>query len=140
MIISKKIRLSLLVIPKKKRRYSKKLKFKKEKSCKNMVNNEKYTEFLKSIISCVSHGDYCAAKELSNLELEKMENDKRKLKKEIKKETKKRKKFVKYKTEKLEVARIYADYLFSKIENAEDLNELKEQTITIDEFFDEMQN
>ena len=40
-----------------------------------MVNNEKYTKFLKSIIACVSHGDYCAAKELSNLELDKMKNN-----------------------------------------------------------------
>lgn len=38
-----------------------------------MVNDEKYVEFLKQIISCISHGDYYSVKELSQLELEKME-------------------------------------------------------------------
>lgn len=38
-----------------------------------MVRDEDYIDFLKKIISCISHGDYFSAKELSNLELEKME-------------------------------------------------------------------
>ena len=38
-----------------------------------MIEDEKYIEFLKQIIACVSHGDYYSAKELSQLELEKME-------------------------------------------------------------------
>lgn len=38
-----------------------------------MVNDEKYITFLKHIISCISHGDYYSVKELSQLELEKME-------------------------------------------------------------------
>ncbi len=38
-----------------------------------MVNDEKYITFLKRIIACVSHGDYYSVKELSQLELEKME-------------------------------------------------------------------
>ena len=37
-----------------------------------MIKDEYYISFLKSIISCVSHGDYYSVKELSNLELEKM--------------------------------------------------------------------
>lgn len=37
-----------------------------------MVKDEEYVNFLKSIISCISHGDYYSVKELSNLELEKM--------------------------------------------------------------------
>ncbi len=37
-----------------------------------MVNEEKYITFLKQIISCISHGDYYSVKELSQLELEKM--------------------------------------------------------------------
>lgn len=37
-----------------------------------MVSDEKYISFLKKIISCVSHGDYYSAKELSQLELDKM--------------------------------------------------------------------
>ena len=37
-----------------------------------MVRDEEYVDFLKLIVSCISQGDYCSAKELSNLELEKM--------------------------------------------------------------------
>lgn len=37
-----------------------------------MIKDEEYISFLKSIISCISHGDYYSAKELSYLELEKM--------------------------------------------------------------------
>ena len=37
-----------------------------------MIKDEYYIEFLKSIISCISRGDYGSAKELSYLELEKM--------------------------------------------------------------------
>ena len=37
-----------------------------------MIRDEEYVEFLKLIVSCISQGDYCSAKELSNLELEKM--------------------------------------------------------------------
>ena len=37
-----------------------------------MVRDEDYIDFLKLIVSCISHGDYFSAKELSNLELEKM--------------------------------------------------------------------
>ena len=42
-----------------------------------MVNDEKYISFLKQIISCISHGDYYSVKELSQLELEKMEKKKK---------------------------------------------------------------
>ena len=38
-----------------------------------MVNDEKYINFLKQIIACISHGDYYSVKELSQLELERME-------------------------------------------------------------------
>ena len=37
-----------------------------------MIRDEEYISFLKSIISCISHGDYYSVKELSTLELEKM--------------------------------------------------------------------
>ena len=40
-----------------------------------MVNEEKYIKFLKQIISCISHGDYYSVKELSQLELEKIEEE-----------------------------------------------------------------
>ena len=36
-----------------------------------MIKEEDYIEFLKMIISCINQGDYLAAKELSNLELDK---------------------------------------------------------------------
>lgn len=38
-----------------------------------MIKDEMYISFLKQIIACISHGDYYAVKELSQLELEKME-------------------------------------------------------------------
>lgn len=40
-----------------------------------MVRDEKYISFLKQIISCISHGDYYSVKELSQLELEKIEKE-----------------------------------------------------------------
>lgn len=48
-----------------------------------MVSEEKYVTFLKRIIACISYGDYYSVKELSQLELEKMEEQmkKEKLKK-----------------------------------------------------------
>lgn len=42
-----------------------------------MVNDEKYISFLKQIIACVSHGDYYSVKELSQLELERIEEEKK---------------------------------------------------------------
>ncbi|MCI8759600.1 MAG: hypothetical protein HFJ34_00470 [Clostridia bacterium] len=46
-----------------------------------MVNDEKYIAFLKQVIACISHGDYYSVKELSQLELEKMENQMKQRKK-----------------------------------------------------------
>ena len=43
-----------------------------------MVNDEMYISFLKRIISCSSHGDYDSVKELSQLELERMEKEMKK--------------------------------------------------------------
>lgn len=45
----------------------------KKKGCKNMVTDEEYKTFLKNIIACISHGDYYSVKELSQLELKKIE-------------------------------------------------------------------
>ena len=36
---------------------------------------EKYIKFLKQIISCINHGDYYSVKELSQLELEKVQRE-----------------------------------------------------------------
>ena len=38
-----------------------------------MIDDEKYKTFLKQIIACISYGDYYSVKELSQLELDKME-------------------------------------------------------------------
>ena len=40
-----------------------------------MISDERYISFLKSIRACISNGDYYAVKELSNIELEKMEKE-----------------------------------------------------------------
>lgn len=45
-----------------------------------MVSDEKYIIFLKRIIACISYGDYYSVKELSQLELEKMEKETRRRK------------------------------------------------------------
>lgn len=37
-----------------------------------MIREEEYKKFLKSIIACVSHGDYYSVKELCMIELEKL--------------------------------------------------------------------
>ncbi len=50
-----------------------------------MVNEESYMIFLKRIIACISHGDYYSVKELSQLELEKMEKQIKKSKNRIEK-------------------------------------------------------
>ena len=42
---------------------------------KIMLDQERYINFLKQIISCINHGDYYSVKELSQLELEKIENE-----------------------------------------------------------------
>lgn len=38
-----------------------------------MIEDERYITFLKRVIACISYGDYYSVKELSQLELEKME-------------------------------------------------------------------
>lgn len=53
----------------------------KEKGCKNMITDEEYKTFLKHIIACISHGDYYSVKELSQLELEKIEEKEKQNKK-----------------------------------------------------------
>ncbi len=45
-----------------------------------MISEENYMIFLKRIIACISHGDYYSVKELSQLELEKVEKQMKKYK------------------------------------------------------------
>ena len=40
-----------------------------------MINKEKYVNFLKQIIACINYGDYYSVKELSQLELEKIQKE-----------------------------------------------------------------
>lgn len=40
-----------------------------------MINKEKYIQFLKQIIACINYGDYYSVKELSQLELEKIQEE-----------------------------------------------------------------
>lgn len=46
-----------------------------------MIEEEEYKTFLKKIIACISYGDYYAVKELSQLELDRLEKGKTEKKK-----------------------------------------------------------
>lgn len=50
-----------------------------------MIKDEEYISFLRKIIACISYGDYYSVKELSYLELEKMDKKLKKPKNDIKK-------------------------------------------------------
>ena len=82
--------VSLIVIPTKMNFYTKIFleKRKEKEDCKIMVKNEDYFNFLKSIISCISHGDYYSVKELSNLKLEKMKKQEKEIQKDLKRKKK----------------------------------------------------
>ena len=66
-----------------------------------MITDEEYMKFLKAIIACVSHGGYCSAKELSALELEKMQK-------------KMKKKWIYQKIVKQEQISLINDFFFNK--------------------------
>lgn len=73
--------LSLLVIPKKDRKYTIKIKAKNViKRSIEMIKNEDYVLLLRSMISCINNGDYYSIKELSHLKLEQIKEDERKIK------------------------------------------------------------
>lgn len=111
-----------------------------------MVSNEKYINLLKSMISCVSHGDYSSVKELSNLELGKMEQRDKKVSKEIKK-IKRFTQLNKQKNKPLEewdnreliqLIEMYSKYVLKKIEDASNLGDLKIEIISVEEFIKKM--
>ena len=111
-----------------------------------MVNDEKYIKLLKAMISCVSNGDYSSVKELSHLELEKMEARDEKIKKEIKK-AKRFTRFSKYKNKPLEewknkdltrLMEVYSKYILNKIATTENLEELQNEAVSIHEFIQKM--
>lgn len=68
-------RYNTVSVTNEKKIYSKSIKNIDKKECRNMISNERYVTFLKRIIACISYGDYYAVKELSQLELEKMEQE-----------------------------------------------------------------
>ena len=111
-----------------------------------MVKNEKYIEILKSMVACVSHGDYGSVKELSNLELKKMKQREEEAKKQIKqiKMNKKLKNNKKIqlenwkKEELMELIESYSKFMLQQIEKTNDLKQLKKEAISIQEFIDNM--
>lgn len=111
-----------------------------------MINNKKYIELLKSMISCVSHGDYSSVKELSHLELERMKETEKRLSKEIIK-AKRYKKPSKYKGKTLEewenkdltiLVDNYSKYILYKIETTNDLKKLQNEVMSIHEFIEKI--
>lgn len=109
-----------------------------------MVNNEKYIKTLEKIVSCVSHGDYYSAKELSMIELEKIKRKEKIIKKNIKR--------TKYKTrlknkrkselnnlEKKELQKItkaYSKYMLNLIKQTTSIEKIQEEAISIYEFIE----
>lgn len=107
-----------------------------------MVSNERYIDFLKAVITCINNGDYFSVKELSNLELEKMAKkcksaqiDINKIKIFNKINRNKEKPLKEWKSEDLEkIIIIYSKYIISKIKDADNIEQLKKEVITFEEF------
>lgn len=105
-----------------------------------MIKNEDYLNLLKSIISCVSYGDYYSVKELSNLELEKMKEQEKQTQKDLKKIKPKIKNLKNIPLEEWDSKNLslliknYSKYMLNKIEGTKNLQELQKQTISIEEF------
>lgn len=111
-----------------------------------MIKNEKYVNTLKAIINCVSYGDYCAAKELSTLELRRMKDKEKQTKKQIKK-IKDIRKIRKNKniplnnwsnSDLIELIENYSKFILKKVEESKDLMQLQEDTISIQEFLNKL--
>lgn len=105
-----------------------------------MVKDEEYLDFLKSIINCISNGDYYSVKELSNLKLEKMKQKEKKIKKDlknVKKQTKLNKNIPIEEWNNKDLITLlqnYSKYIIKKIEHTKNIKELQEETISIEEF------
>lgn len=107
-----------------------------------MVNNEECMGFLKSIVACISYGDYASAKELSNLELEKMIKNNSKINKKIGK-IKKYYNITKNEKRTLEeleskelkkIATAYSEYILNVIDRSDNIKQIKDEIISIHEF------
>ena len=111
-----------------------------------MIKNEQYIEILKMMVACVSYGDYSAVKELSKLELKKMQQREEKIKKQIKqvkiKENLKNNKKVpleNWKNEELrDLLECYSKFMLQKIEKTDNIKQLQKEAISIQEFINNM--
>jgi|GEM_PF-1405342 len=111
-----------------------------------MINNKEYIDLLKSIITCINHGDYYSVKELSNLELNLMEQEEENIKKVILK-IKKNKKMIENKEKALEkwpskdlkiLIEKYSEYTTKIIEKSNNIEQLKKRNISIYEFLEKI--
>lgn len=100
-----------------------------------MIEKEVIIDLLKKINVCISRGDYCSAKELSNLELEKIMNEKLIYKNRHKKiPIKELEKF--NKEQLIQIIQKYNIYIIKKIKKSKDINELKKSIISIENFLE----
>lgn len=107
-----------------------------------MIKNEDYINLLKKMVACVSVGDYCSVKELSQLQLDNVMNNNKKIHKNIKKlkgikELKKcKEKPLKTweNTQLRKLLRIYSEYIINSIESSKDIGEIKKTILSIEEF------
>lgn len=107
-----------------------------------MIKNEDYINLLKKMIACVSVGDYCSVKELSQLQLDNVMNNNRNIHKNIKK-LKGIKELKKYKEKPLKtwdnirlrkLLMIYSNYIIYNIECSKDIEEIQKTILSIEEF------
>lgn len=100
-----------------------------------MIERDLIIDLLKKINICISRGDYCSAKELSNLELEKIMNKKLIYKNKHKKiELKKLEKF--NKEQLIEIIQKYNIYIIEKVNKSKNINELKKSIMSIENFLE----
>lgn len=105
-----------------------------------MIKNDQYCKFLRNIITCISYGDYYSVKELACLELEKMKmlNDNNVYVIKKLKYDKKQMKNLKLLTEKelRKIILLYSSFIQNKVNTSTDLECLRNELITIEEFID----
>lgn len=111
-----------------------------------MIRNEQYIKLLKSMVACVSYGDYSSVKELSNLELKKItqreeisKNQIQQIKINKKLKNNKQKPLENWKNEELrELIECYSQFILQQIEKTNNLKQLKKEAISIQEFINKM--
>ena len=94
-----------------------------------MKLNDEYMKFLEQIITCINHGDYYSAKELSNIELERVKQE------EVRNKSKNIKIFNKMEKDELKyVSNEYSECINNIIQKSKSVYEIKEKTIKLNEF------